>query len=167
MPENLFPTEDPDLQEPSESLLLDQQAAEEPAQWGRSWRFDFERGEFVLTPTGKVAEADEFEAWVEWCRKTLYTPRYEYLVYSSDYGHELNDLIGRGYTREAIESEIQRIVTETLMVDPRTDRVENFRFEWSGDEVRFTCEIVSTRGESAEIGRTVVIGLGGAGYSAA
>lgn len=152
---NLFPTEDLDNQ--SADLLEAPGQAEGNVPFGRSWRFDFEAGEFVLTPTGKVAEADEMTAWVEWCKKALHTPRYEYLVYSREYGHELQDLIGRGLTREAIESEIQRIVTETLMVDPRTERVQNFRFEWRGDEVHFTCEIISVRGELAEIGAKVVI----------
>lgn len=148
---NLFPTEEvtttPELPEAQTSQV----------QFGRSWRFDFDAGEFVLTPTGRVAESRDTDAWLEWCRKALHTARYRYLIYSRNYGHEFEDLIGRGLTQEAIKSEIKRIVTECLMVDPRTAAVENFSFEWEGDTVKFTCEVSNVRGETGTISGSVVI----------
>lgn len=125
--------------------------------FGKSWRFDFEKGEFVLTPTGKVAETSDVEAWLEWCRKALITARYRYPIYSRDYGHEFDDLISRHLNKEGNESEIKRIVRETLMVDPRTASVDNFNFRWEGDTVYFTCEVTNVRGESRTVGGQVVI----------
>lgn len=148
---NLFPTEEV----PATSELTEAQASQ--VQFGRSWKFDFDAGEFILTPTGKVQETEDVDAWLEWCRKALHTARYRYLIYSRNYGHEFEDLIGRGLTREAIESEIKRIATECLMVDPRTAAVENFTFEWKEDAVYFTCEVSSVRGEAGIIGGSVVI----------
>lgn len=149
---NLFPTEEvmpePEAPETSASQV----------KFGRSWRFDFEAGDFVLTPIGKVAETTELDAYIEWCKKALLTPRYRHPIYSRNYGSEFEGLIGRGLTREAIESEIKRMVTEALMVDPRTARVDNFTFSWDGDTVSFTCEVTTVRGETAEIGSKVVIG---------
>ncbi|HOV80184.1 MAG TPA: DUF2634 domain-containing protein, partial [Bacillota bacterium] len=126
--------------------------------FGRSWRFDFDAGEFVMTPTGRVAEIRDTDAWLEWCKKALQTARYRYLVYSRNYGQEFDDLIGRHLTRAGNESEIKRIVTECLMVDPRTAAVENFTFRWEGDQCYFTCEVSNVRGETGTVSGSVVIG---------
>jgi phage baseplate assembly protein W len=149
---NLYPTEEvtvtPETSETSASQV----------KFGRSWRFDFDTGDFVLNPIGKVATANELDAYIEWCQKALLTPRYWYPIYSRNYGSEFKDLIGRGLTSEAIESEIKRMVTETLMVDPRTAAVDNFSFTWESDTVSFICEVTMARGETAEISSKVVIG---------
>lgn len=114
---------------------------------GRSWRFDFDAGEFVMTPTRKIAQVDGMYAWVMWCQKAIRTPRYRHLIYSRQYGQELDELIGRGYSRAVQESEIQRMVTETLMVDPRTLSVDGFTFSWQEDGCRFSCQIRNVHDE--------------------
>lgn len=128
------------------------------ARFGRSWRFDFDNGDFVLTPAGRVAQCGDEEAWLEWCRKALMTARYRYLVYSRNYGQEFDDLISRHLTRAGNESEIKRITTECLKVDPRTGSVDNFTFAWEGDTCAFTCEVTSTRGGSGTMNGMVVSG---------
>jgi len=120
-------------------------------QFGRSWRFDFDAGEFVITSTGKVAEAEGVDAWLEWCKKATRTERYKYLIYSRNYGQEFDDLIARHLPRAANESEIVRIVTETLLVDPRTAGVGNFTFRWEGDRCFFTCEVKNVRGQTGTV----------------
>ncbi|CAI6068948.1 DUF2634 domain-containing protein [Cohnella sp. JJ-181] len=127
------------------------------ASFGRSWRFDFDAGEFVLTPTGKIAgAAEDAEAWLEWCRKALATERYRHLVYSRLYGQEFESLIGLGLSRAAVESEIARIASETLLADPRTARVEGFTFAWQGDTCSFACSVTSVRDEAGTIEGSVV-----------
>jgi hypothetical protein len=141
---NLFPeAENPVTEQP--------QVTEAQVSFGRSWKFDFDKGEFVLTPTGKVAEAEGVQAWLEWCRKAIRTERYRYMIYSRNYGHEFEDLIARHLSREANESEIIRIVNETLMVDPRTAGVGNFTFQWEGDQCFFTCEVTNVLGQTGTI----------------
>lgn len=148
---NLYPTEEVT----ATSEVTEVSASE--VQFGRSWKFDFDAGEFVLTPTGKVQETEDVDAWLEWCQKALQTARYRYLAYGRNYGQEFDDLIGRHLTRAGNESEIKRIVTECLMVDPRTASVENFTFTWEGDVVKFTCEVSNVRGETGTISGEVVI----------
>ncbi|MDG0792767.1 DUF2634 domain-containing protein [Cohnella ginsengisoli] len=115
------------------------------------------RGEFVLTPTGKIAEASaDAEAWLEWCRKALATERYRHLVYSRLYGQEFESLIGLGLSRAAVESEIARIASETLLADPRTARVGGFVFTWQGDACSFACSVTSVRDEAGTIEGSVV-----------
>lgn len=134
-----------------------EQEVQEQVQFGRSWKFDFEKGDFVQDASGKLVEAEPFEAWVDWCNKALRTTRYKHLIYSADYGQEFEDLLRRHLTREANESEIKRMVTECLMVNPYTDRVENFKFQWTGDEVRFTFDIYNILGEGTTLDGSVVI----------
>ncbi|MNP01871.1 hypothetical protein D3C76_936990 [compost metagenome] len=116
--------------------------------FGRSWLFDFEAGDFILSPTRKISTAADTAAWVMWCEKTVRTPRYRHLIYSRDYGQEYDDLIGRGYSRAVLESEIERMTTEALMVDPRTAGVDSFTFEWSSDACQFTCNVKNVRDET-------------------
>lgn len=126
------------------------------AVFGRSWRYDFEAGEFVMSPIRKITVADEKEAWVIWCEKAIRTPRYRHLIYTRDYGSELEELIGKGYDRSLQESEIQRMVTETLLADARTDNVDQFLFAWEGEACRFSCRITNVRDETENIESVVI-----------
>jgi len=117
----------------------------------RTYLYDFNKQEFVLSATGKFTSVEDDLAWAEWCKKALLTERWVYLIYSSDYGQELEELIGSGLPREAIESEIKRIVTECLMQNDMTEKVENFSFEWNEDEVYFTCEVTNVNGFTTQL----------------
>lgn len=140
---NLFPEAVGDSW--SASGLDEQESVADTVVFGRSWRFDFDAGEFVMTPTGKIALADESAAWKVWCEKAIRTPRYRHLIYSRAYGQEFEALIGQGYGRAVQESEIRRIATETLMVDPRTLSVDGFVFDWREDGCRFACRVKNIR----------------------
>ena len=48
-----------------------------------------------------------------------------------NYGSELEELVGQGDSRGVMESEVTRMVTETLLADPRTDSVDQFTFDWN------------------------------------
>lgn len=148
---NLFPTADAGVEAaPADSA---------PVSFGRSYRFDYEAGEFVLTPTGKIAAAEGTDAWLEWCAKALQTERYRYLVYSRNYGQEFDSLIGLGLSRAAVESEISRMATEALMADPRTAAVRNFSFSWESDRCSYTCEVSNVREETGTVqGSSVMTG---------
>ncbi|WP_256758702.1 DUF2634 domain-containing protein [Cohnella sp. WQ 127256] len=124
--------------------------------FGRSWRFDYEAGEFVVTPSGKVASFEGTNAWMEWCKKALQTERYRHLIYSRSYGQEFNELIRSGLPRAAIEMEIQRITTETLEMDPRTASVDSFTYKWLNDSCYFTCIISNIHEETIELQGRVV-----------
>lgn len=61
--------------------------------------------------------------------KILNTERYQYLIYSWDYGVELIDLIGKSVSYAC--SEIQRRITEALLQDDRIESVDGFDFDVS------------------------------------
>ena len=56
----------------------------------------------------------------------LNTERYDFLIFSWDYGIEMNSLIGR--EKEYVYPEVRRRITEALMQDDRIKEVTNFEF---------------------------------------
>ena len=59
--------------------------------------------------------------------KILNTERYQYLIYSWNYGIELNDLLGEPVSY--VCPEIERKVTEALVQDDRILSVDSFSFD--------------------------------------
>lgn len=83
---------------------------------------------------------DDFEAVMQAITKILYTERYSYVIYSGDYGVELERLIGQDY--DYIVSDIERIITEALTVDDRVLSISDL-------------EIVKLNKDSAQVTFTV------------
>lgn len=75
----------------------------------------------------------------------LNTERYEHLIYSWDYGSELQDIIGMD--TDIVLSEIERRVTEALMEDSRILSVDDFDFETNKKEVVCTFSVSTIYGD--------------------
>ncbi|AJA42422.1 hypothetical protein AJ85_06595 [Alkalihalobacillus alcalophilus ATCC 27647 = CGMCC 1.3604] len=144
MSDNLFPVE-------FDSPMLETEENLNDTEPKRTYAFDFEKGEFIKTASGRVKMISDVDAYVQWCYKALSSKRYKHLAYSTDYGQEFDDLIKSGLPQLVIESEIQRIVSETLMVNAETVSVDNFSFNWEGEKVFYECEIITTFGDVATI----------------
>lgn len=78
----------------------------------REWAWDFEKLDFK-TKNGKMYQVEGNEAVKIWIWKLLNTQRYRYMIFSWDYGHEMEDLIGK-YTQGFTESEAERLVKEAV-----------------------------------------------------
>ena len=76
-----------------------------------------------------VGTAEELEAVRPAVYKILQTDRYEYLIYSGDYGIELKDLYGQPVSY--VCPELERRISEALLWDSRIQSVENFEFDTS------------------------------------
>lgn len=76
---------------------------------------------------------DELDAVRQAVFKILNTQRYQYPVYSWDYGIELEDLFGE--PADYVCAELERRVTEALTADDRINSVDNFRFDISEKRV--------------------------------
>lgn len=81
-------------------------------------------------------------------KQTIYfilgTERYEYLIYSWDYGIELQDLFGK--PMPYVIAEIKRRITEALTMDDRITDVVDFQFERNREILHVTFSVVSTLG---------------------
>ncbi len=60
--------------------------------------------------------------------KILQTERYKYLIYSGNYGIELEDLFGEPVSY--VCPELERRITEALLWDERIESVTNFHFDF-------------------------------------
>ena len=96
----------------------------------------------ILTIIGSI---DEIQAVEQAIYLILNTERYEWLIYSWNYGVELRSLIGMP-TQYCIV-EIQRRVSEALLQDDRITAVENFEFTVNKKQVLTTFKVVSIFGE--------------------
>lgn len=85
---------------------------------------------------------DELEAMRQVIYKILNTERYQYLIYSSDYGIELIDLYGEPVTY--VCPELQRRITEALLQDDRIESVDNFTFDLSEPRTVYVKFLVHT-----------------------
>ncbi len=104
-----------------------------------TYRLDFERKRIG----GMV---DNEEAIMQLVMKILYTERYAYVIYSSDYGVELERLIGQDY--DYIVSDLERTIKEALLVDDRILDIEEFEMEQTGlDTMNASFKVISILGE--------------------
>lgn len=87
---------------------------------------------------------DELDAIMQAIYLILSTERYQYIIYSWDYGVELVDLIGQ--PMPYVMSEIPRRITEALTQDDRIDDVVDFEFEQNGKKLHVTFTVVSIIG---------------------
>lgn len=70
---------------------------------------------------------DDEEALSQAVRKVLYTERYDYVIYSHNYGVEFQQLIGKDM--EYVKSDLKRVVEEAILVDNRMVRIDNFEIK--------------------------------------
>ena len=84
----------------------------------RTYKLDFDRKRI----TGKI---DNMDSIIQLVMKILYTERYAYVIYSSQYGVELDRLIGEEY--DFIVSDLERTITEALLADDRIISITDFK----------------------------------------
>ena len=153
MPDNLFPEEYENEEEyfedeENEGTEEENTEEEEDAGYKSSIFFDFDTGDFVVNHDGKLKEASGFEAWMQWCQKTLMTQRYAHEGYSTDIGIDYESAL-KADSREEAESILQREIEEALMADPseRTLYVGNITFEWAADDCLVTVQVQGIDGD--------------------
>jgi len=77
------------------------------------------------------SQIDGLEAIKQAVAKVLQTRRFEHLIYSSDYGHELYDVIGRDPLWAY--AEIERHIKEALLQDDRILSVDDMNISFAGE----------------------------------
>jgi hypothetical protein len=140
---NLFPVFDvPEIKTP---------APAEEQKYKPSVYFDYALGDFRRDGANKLVMADGKEAWKQWCIKTVLTERLDRMSYSSDIGTELEDALKQA-DRQAVESALERTITEALMVNPKTEYVRGFNFIWDSDGLHCEFTVKGKEWEEQHIG---------------
>ena len=93
------------------------------------------------TITGTI---DQIQAVEQAVFLILTTERYQWLIFSWDYGVEMQNLIGKD--PEYCIPEIERRIREALLQDDRITAVENFEFELNKRKVLTTFTVISIFG---------------------
>ena len=111
--------------------------------------FDFTTGQFK-TQGGQYYYVEKNEALKIWIWKALHASRFTYLAYSTDYGNEINTLIGRYLAKELLYSELKRMIEEALLCNPYITSLTDFQVEQKGAEVYCTFAVNTIYGSVAE-----------------
>lgn len=86
-----------------------------PTYFEVAWDYD---KDVLILENGDFKIIKENEAIKVWCYKALKVPRYQYEIYSWDYGSELMELIGKPYTPSLTKEEAKRYIKEALLINP-------------------------------------------------
>lgn len=114
---------------------------ERPPEPSKTYRINFDG---TTRLSGMI---DELEAIKQFVRKSLLTCRSRFLIYTDDYGCELEDLIGQDVTDAYLQSEVPRMVREALVYDDRIIEVNNVRLRREGDALFVTLTVISIFGD--------------------
>lgn len=107
----------------------------------REYGIDFETGQL----SGKIVEG--YDALLVWVWLALQTPRYRYYIYSENYGQEYEDLIGKSYSTELTDSELERMTEECLTENPYITGIENFSCVKIEEKVTVTFSLITELGD--------------------
>ena len=83
-----------------------------------------------------------------WVYKALLVPRYQYSIYTWDYGSELMDLIGKAYTPSLTKSEAKRYIEEALKINPYILDVNVIDTDFKDSVLSANVKITTIYGES-------------------
>lgn len=118
--------------------------SEQSQDLGKSFLFDFKKKDFILK-NGKLVAIDGIEAIKVWIEKVLRTQKHKWKIYEgTDYGTTIEDLIvGHGYPKSFLESELKREITEALLKHPRIESLSEWKFRREKDKlhVMFTVNL--------------------------
>ncbi len=99
---------------------------------------------YKILPDKTQGYINNIEAIQQAIYKVLSTEKYEYPIYSFNYGIELENLIGKDAIYVKIE--MKRRIQECLLQDERIKSVDNFQFTVTGDEILCTFDVSSIYG---------------------
>jgi hypothetical protein len=99
--------------------------------------------------TMQVAYMDEgLESVRQAVEIALNVERFKWQIYNTNFGNELNDLIGDD--ADYIKSEFQRMVDDALSVDDRVIDTSDYTFSVDGDSITITFTVNTVFGQLAE-----------------
>lgn len=129
----MFPFEE----ETTEDLIEE----EEEEYYPREYDIDFKTGKL----TGKIA--DGARALAVWAYLAIRTQRYKFFQYSWNYGCDINELIGTTNSDEYVYSEINRMLTDCLEVNPYINGIEDLQIERSNEKIYIQFTLQTDYGE--------------------
>ncbi len=114
--------------------------------------FDFETGDFRMDGGGRVVPSSGFDAWKQWCIKTIATQRRAYYNYTNGLGIEGEEAMAQP-TAELQQAALETTIKEALLADPygRTVEVKDFTWVWGVQSIHMHCTVVGQDDRTAQI----------------
>lgn len=103
-----------------------------------TYGLDLENKRILSTLTG-------LDAMRLFVTKALLTIRYKHVIYSDDTGSEADTL--RGQNRLYVQSELERMVKEALLVDDRIESVTEFKYTYDGSDLLAEFKVTTIFGD--------------------
>lgn len=111
----------------------------------RELAYDYERN-CLKRRGGKTYVVEKDEALQIWIYKALRAKRFIWPAYTHAYGSELEAVIGISNSKEIIDSEVKRYITEALMVNPYIQELSGFSFTHEGSRLTAEFEVTTVYG---------------------
>jgi phage baseplate assembly protein W len=89
---------------------------------------------------------DGIDAVKQFIRKAIATARFRFMIYSADYGSEIDALIGQDVPDALLQAEIPRVIIDALIYDDRILGVSGFIIERVADGLYVTFAVDSIYG---------------------
>ena len=110
----------------------------------KEYAWDFDNDCFIYDGDGKHILLEGNDAVKIWCYKALKTERFMYLAYTHGFGIELYPFMAKVMGVMQRKSELKRMVTEALMVNPYIVSVDSITFDEANRNEDMELHIVLT-----------------------
>lgn len=107
----------------------------------QEYEVDFETGKL----TGRMISG--IEAVKQWLTIALAIERYKYTQYSWENGSELSTLIGQGYEKDYVDSEVERMISEVAELNDDITDVSDFNITFEDDRLTVSFKVSTVYGE--------------------
>lgn len=135
--ENIFPFIQP-------QVVIENESIELPLYKEIAW--DFKKN-IPIFRNGSPLVIEGKEAVHTWAWKTLNTERFKHIIYTWNYGNEVNILIGQPYTADLKIAEAKRYIEECLLINPYITRVTNIDVSFDDDTIAISCSLDTIYGD--------------------
>lgn len=103
-------------------------------------KWDFENNIPVIE-NGNFVIVEENEALKVWVYKALKTERFRYLIYSWNYGSEVEQMIGTSYSPKLTRAECIRYIEECITINPYITGISNVTVDFSKGYLQVSCTL--------------------------
>lgn len=93
---------------------------------------------------GYVEDKEALKIWIHFA---LRTERYKYLIYSWNYGNEINNIIGKKTTKGLFYSEVKRYIEESLLINENIKGVKDLKINIDGSKLNIEFTVITIFGE--------------------
>ena len=101
-----------------------------------------------LLKNGEYEIVTENEAIKTWVYKAMKTERFRYLIYSWDFGTEIDALIGQSYTPNLTKAECIRYIEECILINPYIRAISQIEVSFTEGKLLIQCKLQTIYGET-------------------